>query len=211
MNMFTDKHIIDPTTLQLLQSLQSDSQLQDFFFVGGTSLAMQIGHRLSIDLDLFTLESFDENELELYLFETYSFQTDKKSSNTLIGNVNGIKVDFIRHPYTLVNPLIQHDAIRFASVLDIGAMKLNAVSQSGQRQKDFYDLYFILEHFCLNDLLQAYQTKYPNSNKTIPLKAMVWFDDIDFEVEKPVLKRKVTFAQVKKRLVKAAELGNLVF
>ena len=94
---------------------------------------------------------------------------------------------------------------------DIGAMKLNAIAHSGNRQKDFYDLFFLLEHLPLKDLLNAYQAKYSHSNPIIPLKGITWFDDIDFEIEIPILKRKVTFDDVKKRLLAATMFPDKIF
>ena len=115
-----------------------------------------------------------------------------------------LKVDFITHAYPLVEPLIEENGVRLATMVDIGAMKLNAIAHSGNRQKDFYDMYYLLEHFPLKDLLHAYAHKYINSNPIIPLKALTWFDDIDFALEKPMLKRKLAFDAVKKRLLEAA-------
>lgn len=90
-------------------------------------------------------------------------------------------------------------------------MKLNAIAHSGNRQKDFYNLFFLLEHFSLHKLLIAYQTKYPTSNPIIPLKAITWLDDIDFELEKPMLRRKVTFGEVKNRIIEATLQPEKVF
>lgn len=209
--IFTDHKIIHPETLELLANLQSDLALKDFFLVGGTSLALQIGHRLSIDLDLFTQNTFETQELEQYLSNKHNFFTDYVASNTLKGFINGVKVDFIMHHYPLVNPLEIYNPYRLASLQDIGAMKLNAIGHSGNRQKDFYDLYFLLEHFSLKSLMETYQKKYPKSNPIIPLKSLVYFDDIDFEIENPLLVRKVSFEEVKERLIIASKLPNKKF
>jgi hypothetical protein len=211
MKLFTNKEIIARKTLELLQRISNDNTFNGFFFVGGTNLALQIGHRESIDLDFFTLTDFDVDTIETYLVEEYGALIDKKSKNTLIASINGVKVDFITQRGKLVNDLLEVDGLRLASILDICAMKLNAVSSSGQRQKDFYDLYFLLEHFTLQEMLDAYEIKYPNSNLSIPLKALIWFEDIDFEVEKPKLVQKVTFKQVKLRLLAASRNVNKRF
>lgn len=206
-----DPKVILPETLDLLRQIQQDTVLEDFFLVGGTALALQIGHRLSIDLDLFTTQPFDNGQFETYLSETYGFQTDYVATNTLKGFIQNIKVDFLTHAYPLVNSLIVEETLRLASLEDIGAMKLNAIAHSGNRQKDFYDLYFLLEHLALIDLLNAYRIKYPNSNPVIPLKAITWFEDIDFEMEKPMLKRPVSFAKVKERLLAATQTPEKQF
>ena len=209
--IFTNKEIILPQTLALLEQLQSDDFLQDFFLVGGTSLALQIGHRLSIDLDLFSQKEFDTQDLENHLVKNYSFFTDFVAKNTLKGSTNQIKTDFITHTAPLVEPLIHHKTLRLASIIDIGAMKLNAIAHSGNRQKDFYDMFYLLEHHALIKYLGAYEKKYPNSNLTIPLKGLTYFEDIDFNIEKPMLVKKITFKQVKDRLITATKYSDKVF
>lgn len=206
-----DPAVIHPETLNLLVQIQQDAFFEDFFLVGGTALALQIGHRLSIDLDLFSMHPFDNQQLETHLSLKYGFQTDYVATHTLKGFIHNTKVDFLTHPYPLVNPLVQDEGLSLASIVDIGAMKLNAIAHSGNRQKDFFDLYFLLEYHPLRELLDAYQTKYSNSNALIPLKGITWFEDIDFEIEKPMLKKKVTFRSVEKRLLEAVQYPNKVF
>lgn len=69
-----DPFVISPHTFQLIQHLQMLPELKDFFLVGGTSLALQLGHRNSIDIDLFTQNDFDENEILDLLKATYNVQ-----------------------------------------------------------------------------------------------------------------------------------------
>lgn len=206
-----DPDIILPETFGLLSEIQQDAFFDDFFLVGGTALALQIDHRLSIDLDFFSIVPFDTQQVETHLAGKYDFQTDYVATNTLKGFVQNVKVDFLTHSYPLVEPLVREEGLRLASIEDIGAMKLNAIAHSGNRQKDFYDLFFLLEYFSLQQLLVAYETKYSNSNPVIPLKGITWFDDIDFEIEKPMLKRKVSFELVKKRLLEATQYPEKVF
>lgn len=209
--MFKDARIVFPKTFDLLQQIQGDPFFDDFFLVGGTALALHIGHRLSIDLDFFSVQAFVNQELESYLVSKFSFQTDYVSKNTLQGFIDGVKIDFITHAYPLVSPLVQENGLRLASLEDIGAMKLNAIARSGNRQKDFYDVYFLLEHLSFNNLLKAYQAKYPSSNPVMALKGIAYFEEIDFEIEKPVLIRRVSFLAVKKRLNEALSQPDFVF
>ncbi len=204
-------NIILPQTLELLQTFQADPQLGQYFLVGGTSLALQIGHRLSIDLDMFSTTPFEVEPLQQYLIATYNFEVDKLGINTLIGSISGIKTDFITHAYPLVKPLLLEDSLRMASTTDIAAMKLNAISQSGQRLKDFVDVYFLLEIMPLSLMLDAYEVKYPNSNTAIPLKAIVYFDDINFEADAPIMVKKMTITAMEKRLTTAVQKPYSVF
>ena len=139
-----DQNVILSTTLELLVTLQQDEELSSFFLVGGTALALQIGHRFSVDLDLFTQNPFDTQSLSDSLASKYDFKISSVSKNTLLGVVNSVKVDFLTHAYPLVNPILEIEGLRLASVEDIGAMKLNAIAHSGQRLKDFIDVYCLL-------------------------------------------------------------------
>ncbi len=201
--LFKTPDIILPETLRLLERLQQDAVLEDFFLVGGTDLALQIGHRLSVDLDLFTLEAFDNQDLQTYLTSHYGFFIDNISTYTISGVIKGIKVDFIRHAYPLVRPLFVTDSLRLASLEDIAAMKLNAIAHSGQRLKDFVDIYFLLEKMPLSTMLVAYEVKYANSNALIPLKALTFFDDINDQLDPPQMVRAVSLEQLRKRLVES--------
>jgi predicted nucleotidyltransferase component of viral defense system len=209
--IYKDPDVILPETFDLLYKIQQDAFFDPFFLVGGTALALQIDHRLSIDLDFFSIQPFDNQQLEGYLTEQYGFSTDYVAKNTLKGFVQNVKVDFLTHAYPLVRPLIRDEGLSLASLEDIGAMMLNAIAHSGNRQKDFYDLFFLLEYHSLQDLLSAYEIKYTHSNPIIPLKGVTWFEDIDFEIERPMLKRKTTFDRVKKRLLEATKYPEKVF
>lgn len=209
--IYNDPDVILPETFDLLHRIQQDAFFEGFFLVGGTALALQIDHRFSIDLDFFSVQPFDNQQMEAYLMDQYGFQTDYVAPNTLKGFIQNVKVDFLTHAYPLIKPLIWEEGLALASMEDIGAMKLNAIAHSGNRQKDFYDLFFLLEYYSLQDMLLVYEAKYANSNPIIPLKGMSWFEDIDFEIEKPMLKRKVSFELVKRRLLEATQYPEKVF
>ena len=182
----TDPKIILPETLALLQSLQADPQLNDFLLVGGTALALQIGHRFSVDLDLFTAEAFAEQSLLDHLNQRYAFRSGMTRKGTLVGTIDGVKTDFITHAYRWVEPPLQREGLRLASLQDIAAMKLNAISVSGERIKDYIDLYYLLERFSLEEMVRFYQIKYPQSNRLIPLRAITYLEDIDPAID-PVI------------------------
>ena len=203
--------VILPETLQLLEILQSDRVFDSFYLVGGTALALHIGHRLSVDLDLFTTTDFDTVSIEQHLTANYLFASDYVAKNTLKGFVNHVKVDFIAHPFALVQPILRVENLRLASLEDIAAMKLNAIAHNGTRQKDFYDLYFLLEIEPLSIWLNAYETKYPKSNPLTSLKSLTYFNDVNLAFDKPMLNRKVTFKAVQQRLTKAVQHPNLRF
>lgn len=202
--LYKDPFIIGPGTLKLIQQLQALPELNEFYLVGGTSLALQLNHRNSIDIDLFTEKEF-QNDVIIDYVKSFGFQFDVKFNfkNTIIGFVNNIKVDFIRHDYPLVLPPITEEGMTFLSKEDIAAMKLNAISNSGKRLKDFIDVYFLLEHFSLNQMIEFYTIKYPHFNPLIPLKAVSYFEDIDPSIDPPKLRAKLPLPEIKNRITDA--------
>ena len=172
------KNAIQPGTLELLIKLQSEDILNNFFLAGGTSLALQIGHRQSIDLYLFTTEDFDVNFLLEFLETNYNFHSDYTASNTLKGFIDSVKIDFISHKYPLVKNILSTENIKLYSKEDIAAMKLNAIAGNGSRSKDFIDLYFLLKEYSVQELLYFYSVKYKTRNTFHVLKSLVYFNDI---------------------------------
>jgi hypothetical protein len=177
-----------------------DPLLSDFFLVGGTALSLQIGHRRSIDLDLFTIHDFDENALLSEVEEKYNFYTDSQSKNTLKGQIDGVKVDFISHKYPLVNPLLTIEDVRMAGMQDIAAMKLNAISGNGTRLKDFIDIAYISSFITPMQIVEAYQEKYSTRNPVMAIKSMVYHNDIDFDEPVEMLDNNFTWSVIERRL-----------
>jgi len=195
-----DPFIVKPATLKLIQQLQALPEFREFYLVGGTALALQLGHRNSIDIDLFTKNDFTPESLLKFLESAFSIRPSYAAKNTLLSIINSIKVDFICHAYPLVLPPITEEGITFLSLQDIAAMKLNAISNSGKRLKDFIDVYFLLEHFSLNEMIEFYSIKYPRFNPLIALKAISYFDDIDPAIDPPKLRVNLPLPEIKKRI-----------
>lgn len=173
------KETIEPGTLDLLRELMQDKHLSDFFLVGGTALSLLIGHRTSIDIDLFSVTSFDEKKLLEYLEEKRGMQLNYLGNNTIKGEINRVQVDLITHAYPLVKNLKTIDGIRVASIQDISAMKLNAIVGNGTRLKDFIDIAFLSSFLSLDQMLDAYETKYKTRNAMMVLKSLDFHQDIN--------------------------------
>ena len=116
---------VSPELLELLEKIMKLNQFDSFLLVGGTSLALQIGHRNSIDIDLFGKCEIDEELFTRTLNEFGIFEVFKRSKNILITSVNGVKVDFVNYQYPLLKKHLIVDGIRMASKEDIAAMKCN--------------------------------------------------------------------------------------
>lgn len=202
--LYLEPEVISPNTLNLLHRLSKDTVTDGFRLVGGTSLALQYGHRLSIDLDFFGPDEFSSEELARDLNQRYGLIPVSQGKNTLIGIIEGVKVDFIRHPYPwLTDPIVYEDSL-LATDFDIAAMKVNAIVNSGERVKNFYDVYFLLERFSLGEIVDAYERKYAHANGMIAMKALTYFGDIDPDRDPVVMVKKLPFKQVTSRIEKAA-------
>ena len=194
---------VEARTLDLIKRLMADAELQDFFMVGGTALSLLIGHRISIDIDLFTEKDFNAGSLRLYLEQNHQMADAKTIGNGVFGFIDNVKIDIIAHKYPLIKPLEIIDGIRMSSLEDIGAMKLNAIAGSGNRLKDFVDIYYLLEHRSFQFLGTAYEQKYPNVNIQIAGNSLLYFTDIDHSVYIKLMNGKVEWRQIDKRLHQA--------
>lgn len=206
-----DPFIVSPRTFQLIQELQSLPDLKEFYLVGGTALALQMGYRNSIDIDLFTKNDFIPEEIEILLRKNYSYSATLSRKNTLLSTINGIKTDFIKHDYPFINPPIMEEGISFFSKQDIAAMKFHAIIQSGKRLKDFIDIYFLLQYFSMNEMVGFFSQKYSYSNPMIAMKAVTFFDDIDEAVDPPKLLNPLKLKEIKKRILEAVLKPGKIF
>ncbi len=196
---------IYPTTLELLRKLLLLEELQDFFLVGGTALALQLGHRISVDIDMFTLNDFNSDELISKLSKHISISSISKSKNSLSlevldtsGNDEVVKIDLIKYSYPLINTVVEIDSIRLLSIEDIIAMKLSAVTGRGAK-KDFYDIFFLLKNYNLEVMIKYFKFKFPNTNVFQVLKSLTYFDDADLEPD-PITIKNIEWDTVKKTI-----------
>ena len=200
-----------PATLQLLKQLVQDQELRSFRLVGGTAMALRLGHRISVDLDLFTNTPFDEQQLREHLEHTYGLQTDYISRYTLKGEIDGVQIDCIAHQYPWLQEPEEEDGIRLAGLPDICAMKLNAITGNGTRIKDFIDVAWLSTHYSLNQMLDFYEQKY-NANVLMPLKAIIFFDEINFNEPVHLTDgKRVNWKTYEKRLLDMEKHPNKVF
>jgi hypothetical protein len=203
--------IISPHTFQLIQQLQSLPELANFYLVGGTSLALQLGHRNSIDIDLFSQNNFTAFEIEDALKGKHDFTVTVSRNNTVLGVVDRVKTDFIKHDYPLISAPITEEDITYLGMEDMAAMKLHAIIQSGKRLKDFIDIYFLLQHFTMDQLIGFFVKKYSYSNPLIALKAVTYFEDIDENTDPPKLLQPLSLPAIKKRILLAAQKPYITF
>jgi len=162
----------------LLKDLQKSKIFSPYFLVGGTALALQLGHRVSDDIDLFTREDINKDEIIDFLNTNYFGNYQIRNSQNIIFqvSVNDIKVDFVKHNYTLIEDIKSEDGIKYLGKKDISAMKLMAVANRGNQAKDFIDIYYLLREISLKDMFEYYKQKY-NQNDISPVKrSLVYFE-----------------------------------
>jgi predicted nucleotidyltransferase component of viral defense system len=152
--------------------------------VGGTSLALQIGHRKSIDLDFFGEIDFTYLNIKEVFKSFDKIESFKNSKHINIFEINNVKVDFVNYTYPWLKQELEIDGIRLAQKEDIAAMKIAAITGRGSR-KDFVDLFFLLKQFTFQQIMDLYKQKYFDSSPYLALKSLVYFDDAenDFSVE----------------------------
>lgn len=191
---------VETSTLQLIKELCADEWLHDFVIVGGTALALQIGHRKSEDIDLFTRHDIDLATLSAHLSSNYGFAPGFVERNTLKGQIKGVKVDLITFPYPWIGPIVNEEGVRLASIDDIAAMKLSAISQNGTRLKDFIDIAFLSCYLSLDNMMNCYERKFPHANPAIPLKAIDYFNDINFNEAINLIHARYSWPSIEKRI-----------
>jgi hypothetical protein len=164
---------------------------------------LHFNHRKSIDIDLFSNFDFNASDLLEKIHQDFSYQLLFTASNTLKGHIDNINVDILAHRYKLVAGIETMDGINMVSLPDIIAMKLNAISTSGQRSKDFIDIYSLLKKYSLGKMLEFYQEKYNQQNISFILKSLIYFDDVDL-ADWPVLieNPKLKWGDIKKQIEK---------
>lgn len=163
---------VSPVLLDCLRKLMSHKAFKDFYLVGGTSLALQRGHRLSIDIDLFTNIPYGQmnvSEIESALCELFPY-TDRLEElhhtqmvySLYVGDnkEDCVKLDLC-YDESLIFPLIEEDGLRIASEKEIASMKIQAITQTEQRRKDFWDIHELLESYTLTEMTEWAMKRYP--------------------------------------------------
>lgn len=186
---------IEPATLELLKSIQAIPELNQTRLVGGTSLALQLGHRKSVDLDFFGDVPYDTNALVSMLMPLGKVTVLKDSTNIHIFLVNGIKVDFVNFGFAWRQDALLAEGLRLAQLEDIAAMKITAIIGRGTK-KDFIDVANLLKIYPLSQIFSFYESKYPNASAFMAMKSLLYFEDAEHDAM-PVMLIQQTWDEVK--------------
>jgi len=193
--------ILDEPRKNLLPKL-AFLKKQGFYLAGGTGLALQIGHRRSLDFDFYTPQEYLPAEIYQQHLKQHRNQEQvelvKMTNSWLNTRIDSIEVTHFIYRYPLIEPLIEAAYLKLASPLDIAAMKLVALVQRGTF-RDFIDIYFLIKQFTLKTLLSVAQKKYTGYDVYLFLRALLYFDDAEKDV-----RRKET-----KMLIQAPSWGEM--
>jgi len=175
---------VTPACLAGLAFLRPQPYIQKFYLAGGTALALQIGHRISTDLDWFSalnpLTSRERGEIQHFLKGVEDFEVVDEQDGLLFTRLLGTDISFIYQHHPLLEPSIDFDGVALASPIDIGLMKLAAINSRGTR-RDFVDLFFLQDHASLDRLFDLVPKKYPDKPSFLAIagRALTYFDDAE--------------------------------
>lgn len=192
----------------VLNEFSQNAIANSFYLGGGTALSLQIGHRLSVDLDFFTPNEdipIIRPTLENSLSNLHATLADSSWGN-LVYLAKNVRVGFYGYGFPLIAPLIEIEGIRLASIEDIALMKLDAMLSRAAR-KDFYDLYFICKTIPLKKLFEKADQKFPSIRdfETQATKRLVYFENAENESE-PSMLDNVAWQTVKEFFIKQAKV-----
>ncbi len=189
---------VEPRAFSILEQLMKMPELQGFSLVGGTALSLLYGHRMSVDLDLFSTKPFENADIINSFEKKFKGSFVNRSTSPrfgIFGFIDEVKIDIIRHPHPLIRPEINPEGIRMFSTEDIIAMKVQAILGRGKK-KDFWDIAELLQHFSIKDFIQFHKEKYSTQNLLITVpQAITYFADAE-ESEDPISLKKQTWETV---------------
>lgn len=187
-----------PNTVRALKLVSNISIVKKAYLAGGTALALQIGHRISVDLDFFTPQIFDEKTLAGELSQMPDYKEEGTAWRTVWGKVANTKFSLFYYQYPLIKKTIPFAGIQMLSKEDIAAMKIHALEDRGTK-RDFVDLYFLTKEFTLEQMLKFYDEKYGILEDHLYniIRSMNYFIDAEID-DMPEMLLPVSWKEVKK-------------
>ena len=202
------EEVLSDDTARVFARLGELEELATFYLAGGTSAALQMGHRRSLDLDLFTERPWQWERLSSGLASVGPLVVDRQEEGSFVGSVAGVRTSLFYYPYILLEtPIPTHFGVPLACLRDIGCMKLVAISQRGSR-KDFIVLYFLgREGLGVRELLRDLARKVPGVefNPVHILRSLAYFDDAEAQPE-PVMLVAYEWADARRYCLDQAQL-----
>lgn len=186
-----------PDTIRAFKLVSKISIVKKSYLAGGTALALHLGHRISVDLDFFTQEVFDEKTLSGELNQIQEYKEEGIAWRTVWGKVAETKFSLFYYQYPLIKKTIKFESIQILDKEDIAAMKIHALEDRGTK-RDFFDLYFLAKEFSMEQMLAFYDQKYGvlQEHLYIIMRSMDYFQDAEIE-DDPRMLIPVSWGEVK--------------
>lgn len=187
-----------------------------YYLGGGTALALQLGHRTSLDFDFYSQDKLEtEKLLETIRGSFEKVEVGSQLEDTLLVILDGVKLSVFYYPYPLIDGLLEWEGKKMASLKDIAAMKVVAIVQRA-RQRDFIDMYYLIQKLGLAEIIKAVYRKYPwyEENSRILFTALTYFEEADGDPESDrivVVDQQVTWEKVKASISEAVAAAEEVF
>lgn len=198
------QNTVPPATLELLKTICTIKELELFSLGGGTSLALRMNHRLSVDLDFFTNINFRTDLIFQIITKKFSSaELLFEQNQTMMFSINDIKVDFVLYPFPWMHPFDVIEGIRLLSVEDIIPMKLQAASNRNAK-KDYWDIAALLKKLSLGEMLKIFTSKFPQVDVGFIIHSLTDFEKADTEPD-PDSNNNITWENVKNELVNAVK------
>lgn len=202
------ENVLNPKTRSLIKTLKANNFPKNSCLGGGTAIALQLGHRLSADLDFFTSSQFNENQWEEKLKKELGFKLIQKDWQTLTGSAKGVKLSLFGYKYKLLQKPLKFYNTLIASLPDLATMKLETIISRGAK-RDFLDIYFLAQKYSLEQLLNFHQKRHVNlsERRLLIKKGLVFFDEADKD-EMPCMFVDTNWNKVKEWMVKEVRSLN---
>jgi len=193
--MFTK--VLFKNTKEILAILGKSKTIKKSYLAGGTGAALHSGHRISVDLDFFTLEDFNPRLVAKEISNIGRFELEQASKKTVLGRFEGIRFSLFYYPYPILFPFANFCGIKILDLREIGVMKIDAIATRGAK-RDFIDLYFICKSTPLKKILFLYDKKFKKlaMNYVHIKKSLVYFVDAEGD-ELPEMLKKVHWNKIK--------------
>lgn len=184
---------ITPEMRSALAGFAKNKLSKEFYLAGGTALALQLGHRLSVDLDFFSATQEDIPALMeplRHALKEFSPILSDSSWGNLVFLANNVRVGFYGYGYEMAKPLLQAEGIALAGVEDIALMKMDALLSRASR-KDFHDLYAIFQRISLRALLDLAPKKFFHARdfEAQVIRHLVYFERAEQEAPIPLIEQ----------------------
>lgn len=206
------EQVLTGNTKAVLALLEKSEIIQKAYLAGGTALALQLGHRISYDLDFFTQEEFNEEMFLTEIKKISDFRLEKIAWRTILGKFKDVRFSIFYYNYPLLYTAKEFGMISVIDIRDIAAMKIAAIASRGTK-RDFIDLYFICkETILLTKAIQFYDKKYKNlaTTKIHIMKSLVYFDDAESD-EMPRMLKVCKWEEVKRFFEEEVKKSNRNF